>query len=1004
MTLRTQAPARPAAAASLALVRRRSSPARCATSRARRAAPQRILKDNYRSVLAAAAHEGGGRAHRQRGAVHRRRASRDAGSRRSTRNRARFEDELRVAGGQHHRARRARGDRAAARGVDGTTARALDALRAALRRERGSRALLRRARARASSRSRTAADAILALNQDAMVRKSDRAQRAGRRARTRCSSASRSPALVLGLCASASLTARAAAPARRCSARRRGGIGEGDLAARARVDGGDEIGALAARVQHHGRAARRSTGRARSASCSRPSRRRRRRSTACPIRCSSSRSTASCCTPTSAAETLLGVAPRPAPARSPTLDPAVRARRRAGARARRSPGKGAYAPKGFEEAVRRRHRRRRAAASCRARAPLYAEEGDVVGVDGRAAGRHAPAPLRGAAGTTSSRPSRTSSARRSPRCAWRSTCCVEQARRAAHREAGAICCTPRARTASGCRRSSTSCSTSRASRPAASSCARARSSRRRSSRERARGPARRPRAARRSQLRVGAAARHAAGRAPTPSGSSSCFANLLANAIRHSPAGGTVDGRAPMPQRRRAALRGQRHGPGHRRRSTSQAIFEKFFRVPGAPPGGAGLGLSIARGDRPRARRRDRRRERARRAAHASGSRLPAAARAPDAAAQPSYFLRLRHSVDASMPRMRAASSSVGGAASTRRMCSRSICSSVKSPPSRGAGAGVRRRCARAAPRGSSDARRPQDDRALHRVAQLAHVARPGVARAAPARPRATAPAAAGSPRARRRRGSRRASGRMSSGRSRSGGTSTSITFRRKSRSSRKRPGLDVGLEVAVGRRDDAHVGAARAGLADALELACPAGSAAAWPAAPARSRRSRRGSSVPPSAASTRPGLVAHRAGEGAARVAEQLAREQLLGQRRAVDGDERAGRRAGSARGARARARPCRCRSRRAAGPARRTRRPRASVVEHRAHRAATRSRGRPRAPRRRAAPRARRPARRAARALGDLLDDVADLRRRERLGQVVARAALDRLDRGVERSRRR
>ena len=44
-------------------------------------------------------------------------------------------------------------------------------------------------------------------------------------------------------------------------------------------------------------------------------------------------------------------------------------------------------------------------------------------------------------------------------------------------------------------------------------------------------------------------------------------------------------------------------------------------------------------------------------------------------------------------------------------------------------------------------------------------------------------------------------------------------------------------------------------------------------------------------------PGLVAHRAGERALGVAEQLARQQLLGQRRAVDGDERAGRGACSA-----------------------------------------------------------------------------------------------------------
>ena len=137
-------------------------------------------------------------------------------------------------------------------------------------------------------------------------------------------------------------------------------------------------------------------------------------------------------------------------------------------------------------------------------------------------------------------------------------------------------------------------------------------------------------------------------------------------------------------------------------------------------------------------------------------------------------------------------------------------------------------------------------------------------------------------------------------------------------------------------------------------------------------------------------PGLVADRAGEGAARVAEQLAREQLLGQRRAVHGDEGPRRRAGS-RVQRARAgRPCRCRSRRAAAPARPTR-PRARSVSRAARIAGESVRevdlGHASAE---PLPRARRRGVAAARALARSARRRADLRGRERLGQVVEGAA--------------
>ncbi|MFI5316647.1 MAG: ATP-binding protein [Myxococcota bacterium] len=72
------------------------------------------------------------------------------------------------------------------------------------------------------------------------------------------------------------------------------------------------------------------------------------------------------------------------------------------------------------------------------------------------------------------------------------------------------------------------------------------------------------------------------------------FANLLANAIRHSPRGTAVRVCAAAdPARVRFEIADR--GPGVPR-EYAQAIFEKYFQVPNAPPpGGAGLGLFIAR-------------------------------------------------------------------------------------------------------------------------------------------------------------------------------------------------------------------------------------------------------------------------------------------------------------------------------------------------------------------------------------------------------------------------
>jgi signal transduction histidine kinase len=71
------------------------------------------------------------------------------------------------------------------------------------------------------------------------------------------------------------------------------------------------------------------------------------------------------------------------------------------------------------------------------------------------------------------------------------------------------------------------------------------------------------------------------------------FANLIENAIRHSPGGGRVRLSASESNGFvRFEVSDQGHGvpPEHRTR-----VFEKFVRLPGAPAGGAGIGLSIAR-------------------------------------------------------------------------------------------------------------------------------------------------------------------------------------------------------------------------------------------------------------------------------------------------------------------------------------------------------------------------------------------------------------------------
>jgi signal transduction histidine kinase len=71
------------------------------------------------------------------------------------------------------------------------------------------------------------------------------------------------------------------------------------------------------------------------------------------------------------------------------------------------------------------------------------------------------------------------------------------------------------------------------------------------------------------------------------------FANLLSNAIRHSPEGGTVSVRALAQD---GAMRFEVNDAGRGiPREYQQAIFQKYFQMPESPPGGAGLGLFIAK-------------------------------------------------------------------------------------------------------------------------------------------------------------------------------------------------------------------------------------------------------------------------------------------------------------------------------------------------------------------------------------------------------------------------
>ncbi len=566
-------------------------------SRRSGAAREAILADNYRSVLAA---------QRMKEALERidraallaaspaRREARRARDRRAQR--SAFERELGVQEGNITEPRRGRGDRARCARA-GTRYRArFDAACAAPPGERGARPLLRRARAGAlAAASGRRATSSRSTRTRWCARATARARSADAHA-TRDDRCSRSPRSLLGVaavdrCSPAALLRPLAvlraggAPHRRGRPRR--------ARARRRAATRSRSSPTSSTPWPSGSP---STARARSASCCRRSRRRRRRSTACPIRCSCSTPTASVLNVNRAAETLLGVdaeaAGDAARARSSrrcaTRSSAVRAHvlrgqgrlRAAGASRRRcavrDARRRALLPAARHPGLRRGRRRRRR--------------------DGGPAGRDPPAPLRRAARTTWWRPWRTSSARRSPRCAWRSTCASRRrSGRSPTKQADLLYAARE-----DCER--LQAHRRRAARPVAHPGGPHRAAPRAASPPRALVAARARRAPRAARRQAASGARAAARRCPDrpvradPERVQLVFANLLANAIRHTPA-----------RRSRRAARGARatatvrfEVARHRARASPpehlpRALREVLSQSPGAPAGGAGLGLSIAR-------------------------------------------------------------------------------------------------------------------------------------------------------------------------------------------------------------------------------------------------------------------------------------------------------------------------------------------------------------------------------------------------------------------------
>ena len=220
-----------------------------------------------------------------------------------------------------------------------------------------------------------ATDEILAINQDAMAAKSERARRSAERNNT-VVVAITVAALGAGLFLSLTLTARLLRPLGVLTETVRR-IGEGDLEARARVPGGDEIGALARefntmadRLAEYRRSSLGELLQAQQASQAAID------SLPDPVLVLDAEG--GILNLNGAAEGVLRLGAAGVPAALASLDPALRAVVDR-VRAHVLSGKGAYVPRGFEEAVRvdsnegDRHLLPRAT-------PLYSEQGAVAGV------------------------------------------------------------------------------------------------------------------------------------------------------------------------------------------------------------------------------------------------------------------------------------------------------------------------------------------------------------------------------------------------------------------------------------------------------------------------------------------------------------------------------------------------------------------------------------------------------------------------------------------------
>ena len=224
------------------------------------------------------------------------------------------------------------------------------------------------------ARVKDAADAVLDLNQDAMVRKSEEAQRAARRQNTSLIAATLL-ALLLGVLSSSWLTSRLLRPLGVLTQAARS-LGRGDLEARAVVGGKDEIALLAGEFN----------------AMTRSLREYRRSSLGELLQAQQAAQAAIDSLPdpvlvlandgglsnvNTAAETLLNIkAASPDPLSS--LDPALR-EALANVRAHVIGGRGALVPKGLEEAVRLDAPEGPRFLLPRA-SPVYSEEGAVVGV------------------------------------------------------------------------------------------------------------------------------------------------------------------------------------------------------------------------------------------------------------------------------------------------------------------------------------------------------------------------------------------------------------------------------------------------------------------------------------------------------------------------------------------------------------------------------------------------------------------------------------------------